>query len=199
VGERIRTSPITRAFRENEGAIKRLLARFLKRGSDVEDLAQETFLRAFAAEGAQDIVSPRAFLFATARNLALNEVQRSAHATTRSIEDFASPDVLGSDQEPSGDDQVYSRQKMLVFAEAVSALPEQCRRVFVLRKVQGLSQKEVAATLGVTESTVEKQVAAGLLRTSEFLRRRGFELPQRAPARAADERPRLRAAGAADG
>lgn len=188
-------SPITRAFAENERAIKRLLARFLPRRADVDDLAQETFLRAFAAEAAQDIVAPRAFLFTTARHLAINERRRAAHALNRSLEDFPSPDVLGSDGQSSGDDQVYSRQKLLVFAEAVAALPEQCRRVFVLRKVHGLSQKEVAATLGVAESTVEKQLATGLLRTSDFLRARGYEASEKpAPAPA-----RKRRMGGADG
>jgi RNA polymerase sigma-70 factor (ECF subfamily) len=192
-------SPIARAFRENETAIKRLLARFLPRRSDVEDLAQETFLRAFAAEATQEIVSPRAFLFTTARNLALNEAQRMANISNTSLEDFPAPDVLGSDSQVSGDETLYSRQKMMVFAEAVSALPEQCRRVFLLRKVHGLSQKEVAGALGIAESTVEKQVAAGLLRTSEFLRGRGFELPQKRQATRVEQMPRLREAGASDG
>jgi RNA polymerase sigma-70 factor (ECF subfamily) len=187
-------SPVARAFRENEGAIRRLLARFLPRRADVEDLTQETFLRAFAAEAQQEIVSPRAFLMTTARNLALNEVQRAAHALTRSMEDFASPDVLGSDEQVSGDELVYGRQKLTIFAEAVATLPEQCRRVFVLRKVHGLSQREVAAALGIAESTVEKQVAAGLLRTSEFIRRAGVEVPQRPAAPT-----RLRKAANADG
>lgn len=174
------SSPIACAFSESEGAIKRLLARILPRRPDVEDLAQETFLRAFAAEGEQEILFPRAFLLKIARNLAINESQRMRHATTSALEDFPSPDVLGSDSQPSEDDKVYSRQKLIAFAEAVSALPEQCRKVFILRKVHGLSQREVAVSLGVTESTVEKHVAAGLLRTSEFLRRRGFDEAQQA-------------------
>jgi|KBSSwiStaDraftv2_1062776.scaffolds.fasta_scaffold24659_3 RNA polymerase sigma-70 factor (ECF subfamily) len=171
-------SPIARAFRENEDALKRLLARLLPRRSDVEDLAQETFLRAFAAETGQHIVSPRAFLFTTARHLAMNEAQRASHLRTTSLEDFPSSTVNDGDSQPSGDEAVHSRHKLMVFAEAVSALPEQTRNVFVMRKVHGLSQKEVAAALGVSESTVEKQVAAGLLRTREFLIRRGFEMGQ---------------------
>lgn len=176
MGIRCNLSPIARAFRKNERSIKRLLARFLPSRSDVDDLAQETFVRAFAAEATQEIASPRAFLFATARNLAVNEIQRKGRTTTRSLEEFAVPDVLSNEQHPSHEEELYSRQKLTVFAEAISALPEQCRRVFVLRKVDGLSQKEIAATLGIAESTVEKHVAAGLQRTSEFLRQRGFEV-----------------------
>jgi RNA polymerase sigma-70 factor (ECF subfamily) len=183
VGVRRSLSPIARAFTENEQTIKRVLARYLPRGRDVEDLAQETFLRAFAAEATHEVAQPRAFLFTTARNLALNESARRAHAVTRSMEDFAAPDVLGCDLQPTGDDQLHSRQKLAAFAEALSALPDQCRRVFTLRKVYGLSQKEVAAALEISESTVEKQVAMGLLRTREFLRGRGFEVGQASEAR----------------
>ena len=179
-------SPITRAFRENEGALKRFLARFLARRSDVDDLAQETFLRAFAAEAGQEIASPKAFLFTTARNLAVNERQRVARARSTSLEDFPSLDVMGSDHQPSGDDQLYSRRKLLVLAQAVSALPEQCRRVFVMRKVHGYSQKQVAAILGVSEGTVEKQLATGLLKTSAFLRQRGYDAPEKRTRRPAD-------------
>jgi len=57
---------------ENERGIKRFLSRFFPRAQDVDDLAQETFLRAFAAEAERDVLSPRAFLYRIAKNLALN-------------------------------------------------------------------------------------------------------------------------------
>lgn len=186
MSDRRNASPITRAFRENEAGLKRFLARILSRGAEIDDLAQETFLRAFAAEAAQEIACPKAFLFSTARNLALNEVKRASNVMKTSLEDFPSPDVVGSDSQPSGDDQVYSRQKLSAFAQAVSALPEQCRRVFILRKVHGYSQRQVATLLGVSEGTVEKHLAAGLLRTSAFLRERGYDAPQKRATHAAD-------------
>lgn len=190
-------SPIARAFRNQEGAIKRMPRRFLSRGDDVDEIAQETFLRSFAAEANGAIASPEAFLFTTARNLALNEKQRKAHRLTMSLEDFSSPDVLGSDQQPLEDEKLYGRQMLTVFAEAVAALPEQCRSVFLLRKVHGLSQREVAQRLGISESTVEKQVAGGLRRTSEFLRRRGYDVPQGSSARPRTDPPARKAKGGA--
>lgn len=168
-------SRMLRAFQENERGIKRLLSRFFTRAEDVDDIAQETFLRAFAAEADQDVRAPRAFLYRIARNLALNEKARLASTTTDYMEDSSHPDVLGSSDQVTGEDQVYSRQKMAIFAEAVSSLPAQCRHVFLLRKVHGLSQNEVAVRLGISPSTVEKHVASGLLRTAEYLRERGYD------------------------
>ena len=169
-------SQILRAFLENERGLKRFLSRFFPRAQDVDDIAQETFLRAFAAEADRDVLTPRAFLYRIARNLALNERAKHANTTTGSIEDYPDPSVLGAGDQVSGEDLIEGRRKMAIFAEAVSSLPPQCRRVFMLRKVHGLSQKEVAEKLGISASTVEKHVAMGLLKCSDYLRLRGYEV-----------------------
>ena len=168
-------SKILRAFLENERGIKRYLSRFFSRSQDIDDLTQETFLRAFAESG-RDVVSPRAFLYRIARNLALNERDRMSYRTTTYMEDYPDSSVLGAGDQVTAEDVVEGRRKMAVFAEAIAALPPQCRRVFVLRKVQGLSQKDVARQLGLSVSTVEKHLATGLLKCSEYLRLRGYEV-----------------------
>ena len=169
-------SQILRVFLENERGLKRFLSRFFSRAQDVDDIAQETFLRAFAAEADRDVLTPRAFLYRIARNLALNERAKHANTTTGSIEDYPDPSVLGAGDQVSGEDLIEGRRKMAIFAEAVSSLPPQCRRVFMLRKVHGLSQKDVAEKLGISASTVEKHVALGLLKCSDYLRHRGYEV-----------------------
>lgn len=172
-------SQIFRAFLQNERGLKRFLSRYFSRTQDIDDIAQETFLRAFAAEADRDVLKPRAFLYRIARNLALNERAKRSHSTTASMEDFPDPSVLGSEDQVRGEDLIEDRQKMAIFAEAVSALPPQCRRVFMLRKVHGLSQQAVAERLGISPSTVEKHVASGLLKCSEYLRLRGYEVSGR--------------------
>jgi RNA polymerase sigma-70 factor (ECF subfamily) len=164
-----------RAFLENERGIKRFLSKFMARAQDVDDLAQETFLRAFAAEAVHDVIAPRAFLYRVARNLALNEKARLANTLTDSMEDSADPDVLGSSDQVGGEEIVHSRRKMAMFAEAVSTLPPQCRRVFMLRKVHGLSQAQIAERIGISASTVEKHIATGLLKCRDYLLRHGYD------------------------
>lgn len=181
-----RLSQIFRVFLQNERGLKRFLSRYFSRAQDVDDIAQETFLRAFAAEADRDVLKPRAFLYRIARNLALNERAKRSHATTASIEDYPDPSVLGSEDQVRAEDLIEDRQKMAIFAEAVSALPPQCRRVFMLRKVHGLSQQAVADRLGISPSTVEKHVAAGLLKCSEYLRLRGYEVGAGAAAKTKD-------------
>ena len=56
------------------------------------------------------------------------------------------------------------------FCEAVRLLPVQARRVFVLKKVYGYSQREIAAELDLAESTVEKHVALAMRRCAEYMK-----------------------------
>lgn len=164
-----------RAFVENEAGIRRLLARYLPRQQDVEDLAQETFLHGFAAESERDIRAPRAYLYRIAKNLAMNLLSKKSVATTDYIEDFESSEVVVDSSQVAVDDQVSDRQRLMIVTEAVAALPPQCRKAFVMRKIDGLSYKEIARRLKLSESTVEKHVAAGLVRCMDTLTRLGHD------------------------
>jgi RNA polymerase sigma-70 factor (ECF subfamily) len=166
-----KSSGISRAFLEHQSAIKRFLSRFLSGFHDIEDLAQETYLRAFKAEQNQEVRSPKAFLFRIAKNIALNELSRKSRLLTDYIEDSVSSDVIGVEASP--EQRAAEQQKLAVFCQAVAVLPAQCRRAFLLRKVYGLSHKEIAAELNISVSTVEKHVAQGLMRCSAYLREAG--------------------------
>lgn len=128
---------------------------------DVEDILQEAFVRSFEAEGRYPIRNARAFLLRTATNLALNHVTRAGYRTTGSLDALA--EELPAEGTVPPDAQADADQRFVAFCNAVGGLPEQCRRVFILRKVYGLSQDEIATQLGIAESTVEKHIAKGLL------------------------------------
>jgi RNA polymerase sigma-70 factor (ECF subfamily) len=71
-------------------------------------------------------------------------------------------------EDPSPERQVIDRDELSRLAEMIARLPGKIRDVFTLRRVHGLSQREVAAKLGLSESTVEKHMARGFLIMSEF-------------------------------
>ncbi len=169
-------SRIVKAFLENEAALKRFLSRFFSRAEDIDDVSQETFLKAFAAEAEREIRAPKAFLYRIARNTALNELSKKARSDTTSIVDSHRLDVIEDERQAAVDDQVAARQKLVIFAHAVAELPPQCRRVFLLRKVYGLSHKDIAERQGISVSTVEKHVATGLVKCMEYLRQHGHDL-----------------------
>ena len=152
--------------------LKRYLHRFLKRSEDVEDITQESFLKVLEAGSKGEIRYPKAYLFRTARNLAFNlKALKSSHVVDY-VEDLLSPDVIL--KTTSLEDDFLAQQQFEMFCRASAKLPEQCRKVIILCKVYGYSQKEVAEKLGISTSTVEKHVAKGMLRCCEYLANKGY-------------------------
>jgi RNA polymerase sigma factor (sigma-70 family) len=135
---------------------------------DVEDILQEAFVRSYEAQSRHPILDARAFLLRTATNLALNHVARAGYRTTGSIDDIDAERAVDQEAQPP-DVQVDAERRFLSFCRAVGGLPDQCRRVFVLKKIYGMSQEEIAAELGIAQSTVEKHIAKGLLLCREAM------------------------------
>ena len=168
-------SPVYQAYQDHQVALKRFLRRYFTNAQDIEDAAQEAFLRAFAAEARSTVKSPKSFLFEIAKNFALNELQRKSKIAADSIADFDGSPVLRDEQQVGADEQIDARRKLAAFSEAVAQLPPQCRRVFMMRKFDGLRIKEIAARLNITVSSVEKHIATGLLKCGEHLTARGYD------------------------
>lgn len=161
------SSRIFSFFIDNESIIKKFLRRFSSNAHDIEDICQETIMRALHAEQQKEIHEPKAFLFGVAKNVARKELEKKSKSLIDFIEDFVEPEYLSN--EPSIEDKIDSEKSMLIFWQAVASLPAQCQKVFVLKKVHGYSHKEIAKSLEISVSTVEKHVASGLKRSSEFM------------------------------
>jgi RNA polymerase sigma-70 factor (ECF subfamily) len=161
------------AYLENKVALKRYLMRFSRSREAADDLAQEAFLRAFAAESGRMIEAPKAFLFKVARNLALNELARQSSMAIEPLGDFEGQEVLEDSSQAAVDDVVDGRERIRLLARAIAALPPQCAKVFILRKLQGISQKEIAVRLNISVRTVENHVALGLSRCRAYMRAHG--------------------------
>ena len=138
---------------------------------DVEDVVQESYLRIWRSRAAQPIHSARAFLFKVARHVALNLVARQRASPVIGVGDLAALPVL--EDRPGVVETVGKNEKLRLLVQALATLPPRCREVTILRKLKGVPQKQVAAQLGIAEKTVEEQVARGVKRCENYLRRRG--------------------------
>ena len=162
-------SGIYSAFLQNESILKRFLRRFLYKQEDIDEISQETFLRAYKATKGREIDSPKAYLFQVARSLAYSELSRKTRKLTDYLED-ALEDQAGT-TDPL-EDEVAAQQKVSFFFDAIAELPPQCRRVFLMRKVQGMPHKAISESLGIGASAVEKHIAIGTERCKRYIENR---------------------------
>jgi RNA polymerase sigma-70 factor (ECF subfamily) len=127
---------------------------------DADDLVQEAYCRLSQLSDWETIANPRAYLFTTVRNLLLEHVRRSQVVGIQSLLDIQSLDVVDTAPLP---DQIVEGQTELGRLRAIAEhLPDNCRDVFILRKLYQLSQREVAERLDLTQSVVEKRTAQAL-------------------------------------
>lgn len=135
---------------------------------EIEDIVQETYVRICQMDKREPIEQPKSFLMKTARNLAYDHLKKSETRLADGVET-----ECGFDVDAFVHDEVFesiaSNQEFAHFCEAVRQLPVQCRRVFVLKKVYGYSQKEIAKEMKLSESTVEKHIAVGFKRCASYM------------------------------
>ena len=173
---------------ETRSGLARYLARICASPDDVQDVMQEAYLQVFCAlrQSGPDGHTPAALLYTAARNIAFS---RHRH---RKVVAAATPAVTAGERlrrEQAGIEQQVDRgQQMRRLLQAVSGLPPKCRDVFVLRMIEGLSQREIAERLGIAVSTVEKHLARGLQQCrQELVQAQPAPLPEEAAASAAAE------------
>ena len=154
-------TPVTKAFLEHHGFLSKFVARFLPRQHDVEDVVQEAYLRAYVAEQKKEIDQPKAFLFRVAKNTALTKLTKKSRQITDYLEESASLAVIGT--EPSAEKELEAQESLGLYCEAIAKLSDKCREVFLLRKVHGLSHKEIASRMSLSISSVEKYLRQGIL------------------------------------
>lgn len=157
---------LTRFFIDEAPRLRRFLRRF-GRGVSADDIVQDTFEQ-LCATRSENIASPRAYLFRTARNLALNERKRARLIQVDLVGDAAEltvPDGFGDPEQ-----QVLAGDLLVRLYEALALLPEHKRQALVLFKLEGYSYKEIGKRLGVSPRTVERYVADALAHCQKKLR-----------------------------
>ncbi len=139
---------------------------------DVDDVVQETFSRLIKAHESGPIVNPRAFLFVTARNFALNQLRHMRYTRPQGGESIDPLSIV--DEVTSPPESVAKQEELRHLVQAIQSLPKRCRQVVTLRKIYGFSQKEVAEKMGISVHTVEAQSVIGLHKCIAHFRQHGY-------------------------
>ncbi len=147
-----------------------------------EDVVQETWIRATTTK-ARLPDNPRAYLYRMASNVAVDHVRRRQtwERMGRSIgaesdEETSSGIEEVPDQASDPLQVVISQQELAALDAAVRELPDKCREVFLLYRGRGLTMKEIAARLSISDKTVEKHIARAMVHCRARLKEAGREI-----------------------
>ncbi len=150
-----------------EAALTHFLRHAWRNPSDIADLRQDVYAQVCEAalKRVPDPVKP--FVFTVARNIVINRVRR---ARIIPIEAVADPDALGVALDAPGPDRsAIARDELLRLQTAISRLPPRCREAVSLARLEGLTGREIASRMGITESAVSHHVENGMRLLADML------------------------------
>jgi RNA polymerase sigma-70 factor (ECF subfamily) len=150
----------TREILTHEQALMAFLRRHWPQPEDLPDLRQELYARIYEAAARSIPAQPKAFLFASARHLMTDRLRRAKVVSIEPMGDLPLSHVLIDEVSPER--WCGGRQSLRRLMQTLDSLPARCREVVWLRRVEELSQKEVALRLGISEKTVEKHIAKAM-------------------------------------
>ena len=143
-----------------EAALMQFLQHNWRNKADIADLRQEIYVHVYDAAHREIPDHPKAFVFQTARNLLINRLRRLQVVP---IEAVADVDALGAATDAPGPERtIIARDELRRLQAALDRLPPRCREAVVLGRIEGLSGREIAARMGISEQAVSVHLINGI-------------------------------------
>lgn len=192
--------PIDRWFIDeilpHEALFLRAARRVTASRSEAEDLVQEAYCRLFEGNGWALSLDPRAYTIQTIRNLAMSQMRRARIVEFSQL--IETENLAVPDENPDAFRIAAGREAVARASEALEAMPERCRTAVVQCRVQGETPTSVAATMGLSLSTLEKRLTRGLKLLAAALYPADFGEPAPTPETKSARIPPADMAGQAD-
>jgi RNA polymerase sigma factor (sigma-70 family) len=146
---------LTNAFLANRKSLIWTVMRIVKDAQAAEDVAQETFIRARQALERGPIEHIEAFLYQTARNLAIDVRRRRDRHGSVEREGVRAQDIENvAASVPCPEATLIQSERLRLLDEAIRKLPERAQTVWYLNRVEKWSYPRIAEHLGVSPNTV---------------------------------------------
>lgn len=151
---------IFNAFKRYKSALKYFISSYVVNSQDVDDVCQETFLRTYKSSLDSEVLKPKSFMFRVAKNLIVSDFRKASTQLNEYVEDI---DLVDSTLELDDlENNVLAQEKLGIMCEAIAGLPNKCRQAVVMRKVYGLSTKDIAKRMGISTTTVSNYITKGM-------------------------------------
>lgn len=147
-----------RAFREHYPALIAFVRRRVTIEAEAVDIVQEAYLRVLRYRHDKSLEDLRALLFTIAINLIGMRLRVGRERHWVPLQD----ELALMEDSPSPDRQIDGERRVIRLAAVIEKLPEKCRQVFLLRRIHGMSQREIAERMGISIKAVEKHITTAL-------------------------------------
>ncbi|USU04322.1 RNA polymerase sigma factor [Sphingomonadaceae bacterium OTU29MARTA1] len=136
---------------------------------DIDDLIQEGYAKLAGVTAFAQIAQPGGYFFQIVRNLMIDSIRHARVVRIDTVGHLV--DQGGGSDDVTPERIALVRDELSSVMRCLETLPDRCRAIFKLRKIDGLSQREIAAKMGVSESIVENDAAKGLTLLMRAMRR----------------------------
>ena len=157
-------------YRATLAPLRRFLFRMTGSRTEAQDLAHDAYAKVFPAMQQKEVGQPQAFLYTTARHLALDRLRRR---TRSPFQPAPGETDTAASPAPGVESVVMAREEWALMERAVAELPPGCRQVLLLRMVERLPHAEIAQQLGLARSSVEKHLMRAVRLLHSSLRQSG--------------------------
>lgn len=159
--ERAHAAVVANLFREHNKTLVRFLVTRLNSVAEATEVAQEAYVRVLQLDkpGATNLL--RAYLFRVAQNLAIDRLRRR---TARGMVVSADPEIIEAAEDLCDPERhTVAREELLVIVNCMKELPEKCRKAFLMYRMEGIRQDEIARQLGVSDRMVSTYIRQAML------------------------------------
>lgn len=160
----------------HEAAIRTWLWRHQSPAIEVDDIIQEMYAKIGTLPSVDHIQDPQRYALQIAHTILLAHIRRARIVSITAVEDIDAVHHLSGVASP--EEIVSFRDELKQISDALDTLPKRSREVLLLRRVQGLSQRETAERLDLAEKTVEKYLTRAIHLLMDHFGRGGKTRPQ---------------------
>jgi len=158
-------APLEEVFTSHAQGLVRFLYRKVKNWEDAEDIAQNAFIRIQRLTQTGELDNPKAYLYQTASNLAIDKIRReklhNAYIQSEMLDSNSAVQPVETDTY-CPERQLRARQQLARVETALQQLPHKCRQAFMLHRVRNMSYNDIAHEMNVSVSSVEKYILQAL-------------------------------------